>query len=171
MLQAEDDTDLAPPSGSFATSDYVCLLPTTKPKALLADDISCAYGHSSATLPGAEALTTIVVGATYTLLGIYFRNVVDLSFCCQDSRDWNQGSMLLLRCGCDEDILRPADLHNPSVSRDMTDEANMSNEVILFLLCPSVSLLCPKCPSLLCNTFQGTPPACRLPLRDDTILI
>ena len=161
VLQAEDDTDLAPPSGSFATSDYVCLLPTTKPKALLADDISCAYGHSSATLPGAEALTTT----------IDFRNVVDLSFCCQDSRDWNQGSMLLLRCGCDEDILRPADLHNPSVSRDMTDEANMSNEVILFLLCPSVSLLCPKCPSLLCNTFQGTPPACRLPLRDDTILI
>ena len=68
VLQAEDDTDLAPPSGSFATSDYVCLLPTTKPKALLADDARSIHGDAAS---GAQAHATPetwkVIDATVTL--------------------------------------------------------------------------------------------------------
>ncbi|MGB1601708.1 MAG: hypothetical protein ACPIOQ_53765, partial [Promethearchaeia archaeon] len=68
VLQAEDDTDLAPPSGSFATSDDVCLLPTTKPKALLADDARSIHGDAAS---GAQAHATPetwkVIDATVTL--------------------------------------------------------------------------------------------------------
>ena len=68
VLQAEDDTDLAPPSGSFATSDDVCLLPTTKAKALLADDACSIHGDAAS---GAQAHATPetwkVIDATVTL--------------------------------------------------------------------------------------------------------